>query len=97
MAQSANATLCFFGFVAMIDVSASGCCPLCNMRLAERVERYVLPAREMESCVEPGGCIKVYPTGPMTNAGVEAIFDLRDSAPARAWTRVFRSAKKLSP
>jgi hypothetical protein len=47
MTQSVNATLSLYRFVAMIDVSACGCSPFCNMRFAEGLERYVLPAWKM--------------------------------------------------
>src|SRR5882757_8814070 len=46
------------------------------MGFAEGGERYILPARKMEPCIKPGCCIKVHPTGSVTNAGVEPILDL---------------------
>jgi hypothetical protein len=81
----------------MVDVSTGGGGPLCNMGFAEGVEGYVLPAWEMEPCIEPGCCIKVHPTGAMTDAGVEAVFDLRYAGSSKSLDPCIQISEEAFP
>src|SRR5580698_9185691 len=83
VSQCAYAAFSLIRSVAIVDACASRCGPLGDGRLAERIERYVLPTREMKSLVEPCCSIAVYPARTMAHAGVEPVFDLRSGRPGQ--------------
>src|ERR1700722_2792347 len=79
VAHGADAPLCLLRLVALVNMSFCRRGPLRDMGFAERFERYLLPAGKMKPCIEPGRGVKVHPARPMAHAGIEAVFDLRNS------------------